>query len=622
MKKLILNFLISLLVLIGFSPELFAQTTYYSWRYRTHATDCTAITDGKAQDLCKQLSNGKIYVCLPSSGDCNTPGEWVLVTGDTVAWGNLTGTLSNQTDLQTALNAKQDTLTNSAGLAAALSDETGTGAAVLANTPTLITPVIGAATGTSLMTTGNIGIGTPTAGQKLVVNGSAQIGSTSSQGTITNSAGLAIDSNADSTNDVVFSSGDTKIGTGTFNNTSGSGDLYVAGNLEVDGTIYGDGSGLTGVASNVWTDGGTTLYNTTTSDNVGIGTTDAPDKLTVVGAARITGSGDSYFNVTSGNFGVGTFEPQAKFHIFGTMKTTGSGDSYFGVTSGNVGVGTFAPLNKLHIVGTAQMTGFKLTTSPVSGYVLTSDGNGVGTWQAATGGGAGGGWTDGGANVYTSTTTDLVGIGTTTPTAMLNVVKSSTNDLLKVSSAAGAGGDYFIINSAGNVGIGTISALNRKLTVGSTGLAVLGSSDSYFNMTAGNVGIGTSTPNAELVVSSTAANDLFKIEDSGPGDTTPFVINSDGNVGIGTPSPANALEVNGSGVFNGTGDTLLNPTTGNVGIGTPTPGSKLDIFSGTVRLVGIGTTTAGTAACFTAAGKIGYCTGSWTGTICSTCTAP
>ena len=44
----------------------------------------------------------------------------------------------------------------SANLAAVLTDETGTGAAGFANTPTLVTPVIGAATGTSLTATGVI----------------------------------------------------------------------------------------------------------------------------------------------------------------------------------------------------------------------------------------------------------------------------------------------------------------------------------------------------------------------------------------------------------------------------------------------------------------------------------
>jgi len=45
---------------------------------------------------------------------------------------------------------------SSANLLAALTDETGTGAAVFANTPTLVTPVIGAATGTSLVLSSSV----------------------------------------------------------------------------------------------------------------------------------------------------------------------------------------------------------------------------------------------------------------------------------------------------------------------------------------------------------------------------------------------------------------------------------------------------------------------------------
>lgn len=44
---------------------------------------------------------------------------------------------------------------SSANLRAALTDETGTGAAVFATSPTLVTPVLGVAAGTSLSTTGN-----------------------------------------------------------------------------------------------------------------------------------------------------------------------------------------------------------------------------------------------------------------------------------------------------------------------------------------------------------------------------------------------------------------------------------------------------------------------------------
>jgi len=45
--------------------------------------------------------------------------------------------------IQTAINSKLDEFTDSAGLRAALSDETGTGAAVFATSPTLVTPALG-----------------------------------------------------------------------------------------------------------------------------------------------------------------------------------------------------------------------------------------------------------------------------------------------------------------------------------------------------------------------------------------------------------------------------------------------------------------------------------------------
>lgn len=64
---------------------------------------------------------------------------------------------------------------SSANLASAVSDETGTGALVFANSPTLVTPTLGAASATSLQTTGNV-----TVGGDLIVNGSTtQVNTTS-----------------------------------------------------------------------------------------------------------------------------------------------------------------------------------------------------------------------------------------------------------------------------------------------------------------------------------------------------------------------------------------------------------------------------------------------------------
>lgn len=55
--------------------------------------------------------------------------------------------------------------------------------------------------------------------------------------------------------------------------------------------------------------------------------------------------------------------------------------------TGNVGIGLATGINsKLTVAGTVETTGFKLTTTPSLGYVLTSDASGVGTWQQAGGG--------------------------------------------------------------------------------------------------------------------------------------------------------------------------------------------------------------------------------------------
>jgi hypothetical protein len=98
------------------------------------------------------------------------------------------GTLSNCTGLPigtgvSGLAANVATFLatpSSANLAAVLTDETGTGANVFANTPTLVTPVIGAATGTSLAVTGAVrssgtaGVGYSTGAGGVVIQGTSR----------------------------------------------------------------------------------------------------------------------------------------------------------------------------------------------------------------------------------------------------------------------------------------------------------------------------------------------------------------------------------------------------------------------------------------------------------------
>ena len=97
------------------------------------------------------VTSGNISACTSTS--------MVLVTP--ILGVPTSGTLTNCTGLPVAtgvsgLGASVATFLatpSSANLAAALTDETGTGANVFANTPTLVTPAIGAATGTSLTLT-------------------------------------------------------------------------------------------------------------------------------------------------------------------------------------------------------------------------------------------------------------------------------------------------------------------------------------------------------------------------------------------------------------------------------------------------------------------------------------
>ena len=91
--------------------------------------------------------------------------SWYQINADAVYGANVQAFLANPT---------------SANLRAAVTDETGTGSLVFANTPTLVTPVIGAATGTSLtasgaiVSTGTAGVGYATGAGGTVTQGSSR----------------------------------------------------------------------------------------------------------------------------------------------------------------------------------------------------------------------------------------------------------------------------------------------------------------------------------------------------------------------------------------------------------------------------------------------------------------
>jgi len=217
-----------------------------------------------------------------------------------------------------------------------------------------------------------------------------------------------------------------------------------------------------------WSMNGDIAYRT---NDVGIGTATPMSKLTIS-----SDSWDDHLTLSrlandSGHISIGSNN---------MVLWTGGGSGLYVANSGNVGVGVASPSTKLAVNGTAQVAGFQMPTGASAGYVLTSDVSGVGTWQSASDGVGGSGTADyvprftgattlGDSPIRVSGT--MVGINTN-PSATLHVngtmdVEDETyfhsdvhaTNLQSSGSLTLASGsaDRIHLDSAGNVGIGTVS---------------------------------------------------------------------------------------------------------------------------------------------------------------------
>jgi hypothetical protein len=176
-----------------------------------------------------------------------------------------------------------------------------------------------------------------------------------------------------------------------------------------------------------------------------------------------------------------------------TSQWTTSGNNISNSNTGNVGIGTTTPATKLDIAGQIKISG----GSPGVGKVLTSDANGLATWQTPAGSGGSSVWTQAGNDIYNSNSgTVLIGKLANTNNAAFEVQKDAafgklatfenTNasymTIVNVQDNGTSGNPIANIAAGGNIAIKAFSKFGDGLVAHSTngrGVYIKGGSNFY-----------------------------------------------------------------------------------------------------------------------------------------------
>jgi hypothetical protein len=325
-----------------------------------------------------------------------TPSNVVLTSGTGLPIS--TGVSGLGTGVATFLNTP-----SSANLAAAVTDETGSGALVFATSPTLVTPVLGtptsvnlanatalnvsnAATGTLAVARGGTGQTTYTNGQLLIGN---TTGNTLDKATITAGSGISITNGAGSITISSTGSGGTVTNvtlttgsTGLLVNGATSASVTTAGNIAFTGTLA-VANGGTGVTTSTGT-GAVVLNSSPTLVSPVLGTPTSVN-LANATALNVSNAATGTLAVARGGTGITSFgagvadflgTPSSANLATAVTDETGTGALVFGtspaLTTPNIGVPSFGTLtNCTGLPATTGLSGVGGATCTVSGSTLS-----------------------------------------------------------------------------------------------------------------------------------------------------------------------------------------------------------------------------------------------------------
>jgi len=481
-----------------------------------------------------------------------------------------------------------------------------------------------------LTAAGSLGIGTSSPFSKMEIVGAATSWSNSPSVTFTDNAGtvnsrkwlignvatdygslnfaVSTTNSNDPTNPKLTITKEGNVGIGV---TAPSQLLHVAGNARITGGIY-DSSNAIGSSGQVLssTGSGTSWVTPTTGTITGSGTTNYVTKFT--GASSI-GNSQLFDNGT--NVGIGTTSPSYKFQtassvnsdwvgsFYNTSTTTpnglqvrvgvssaaqalgvytdGIGYTFNVLGNGNVGIGTTSPSFPLHLYKASSDVVFALQKGSNYGYVV-NDGTNIGF--ASDLGSTGYKFLVNRSapdNAMIINSSGNVGIGTTSPTQLLHVAGNAriTGAVYDSSNSAGSSGQVLSSTGSGTAWItggggGGISGSGTTNYIPKfTGSTAVGNSVIYES--SGSIGIGTTSPSAKLHVAGA------QILDDGAGRIT-LGLGSGQNEIYSTNTgfaAYNNLRISASDIIltNVGVETMRITSSGTVGIGTTSPSAKLDV---------------------------------------------